>query len=166
MFTQNDIDNLNYLAMDIRNKFVPQQGLCLYMSSLFATCVNKNSVMNAKVAVGGLKINGTVIFKTSQIKDKIDPRVSFVLTDWDGHSWVEIDNLICDVSSFITIESSTTKKELKNIFREYFGDKKYLIDQKDNLSKYDIIYEKSEILEAEQVEILLQNALNQGFIKS
>lgn len=86
---------------------------CLYYSALLYATLVDNTAIKPKFIIGSVKILDQYIFK----HDK-NTSLSFkenISLQWDGHAWIEIDNLIVDLSLFKTIKNLSPT----NIFHEY-----------------------------------------------
>jgi len=93
--------------------------LCLPMSATLYAILKDNHNINAEIATGNLIYNGGYIFKHDF---KISKAKSNTYQEWTGHAWVEIDDLICDLSIFRTIYSDKFTKPCKRELIDYFGE--------------------------------------------
>ncbi|MBX3254917.1 MAG: hypothetical protein KF862_12310 [Chitinophagaceae bacterium] len=73
-----------------------------------------------------------------------------VYQEWVGHAWVELDNLICDLSFFRTLYSDSFDKPYKGELIEVFGKGRgALIASPQQLATLNLIYQPMEELSDE-----------------
>ena len=92
---------------------------CLPLSATLYAVLKDNYQVEAKLVTGNLLYKDNYIFKhefcISKAKDK-------TYQEWAGHAWVEIEELICDLSIFRTIYSDKFTKSCKQELIDYFGE--------------------------------------------
>ena len=146
-----------------RMKVVP--GGCLYYSSILAAMIKDNTAMQSVLSVGTLQISDRIIFGHSPIKPLLNSGKN-VITQWDGHAWVTIDDWICDLSLFQTVFSEKTPHEIKKIVGHMFQDSPaYLIAQKSRLKDNAVIYSEKEVLDDKHMNMLITNSSRLGLFE-
>jgi hypothetical protein len=166
MLTKENISHIAECAEIAAQKMKPIHGGCLYYSSIFAAMINDNTDMRADLVVGSLEVDRTTIFSHSPLKDILNSGNNIV-SQWDGHAWVSIDNLICDMTLFLTIYSGQSPEPIVKRFTNKFGEPKpYLIGQQHKLNKIDVIYSKKETLDDSHITLFIQNAGRLGLFDS
>ena len=120
-------------------KYTPYEPfLCLPLSTLLYVLLKDKYQFDAKLVTGDLKFKTDYIFKQDF---KISEAKDGVLTEWSGHSWVEIDNLICDLSIFRTLYSDQFTKPCKAELIANFGEGRgCLIFEKDKIQPGQLSY--------------------------
>jgi hypothetical protein len=112
---------------------------CLYHSALLYATLRDNTDINPRFIVGSVKILDKYVFK-------LDTKISFNFEknfsiQWDGHAWVEIDNLIIDLSLFKSIKHLNSDNIFhKHIYKYFNGIPNFLIISKEKLEQYKISY--------------------------
>ena len=112
---------------------------CLYYSALLYATLRDNTDINPRFIVGSVKILDKYVFK-------LDTKISFNFEknfsiQWDGHAWVEIDNLIIDLSLFKSIKHLNSDNIFhKHIYKYFNGIPNFLIISKEKLEQYKISY--------------------------
>jgi hypothetical protein len=162
-------ENISYIAECAEvsaQKMKPVHGGCLYYSSMFAAMINDNTSMRADLVVGSLDVENTTIFSHSPLKDILNSG-SNIVSQWDGHAWVTIDDLICDVTLFQTIYSGQSPEPIVKLFSDKFGEPKpYIIGQEHKLKEMNIVYSKKETLDDNHITLFIQNAVRLGLVGS
>ncbi|MGS4881301.1 hypothetical protein [Photobacterium damselae] len=155
-----------YMAEDITKKFKPVDGSCLYMSAILAAMISDNLSVEPRFVTGSLSVAGSKVFSHQPIKPALNQK-SGLIAQWDGHSWVEVDDLIFDLSIFRTVFSEVATLRIKSLFEARFDRRTaYLIGQKSTLIEMGIEYTPLELLSDDDASIFIQNAVRLGLINS
>ncbi|MEG1211223.1 MAG: hypothetical protein RR068_03465 [Hafnia sp.] len=155
-----------YIAENITQNFKPVSGGCLYMSAILAAMMNDHFPVEPRLVTGSLSVEGTKIFSHSPIKPALN-QASDVISQWDGHSWVEVDDFIFDLSIFRTVFSKAVSPHIQRLFDARFPrGTAYLIGQRNKLIEMGIEYISLELLSDDDATIFIQNSDKMGLIKS
>ncbi len=155
MISRNDILMIQYVCENIKTLNIPANG-CLYSTALLYSYLVSETNLTPKFCIGSIKISEKFLFKISE-SITLDLTKNQLL-DWDGHAWVELGNIIIDLSLFDIIQTF----EQNNFFYEsiIFSFKKipnYLIIQKDKLLQYQLDYIAVNELYQNDADILVKN---------
>lgn len=149
--------NLNILEKAVTDvlKHTPYEPfLCLPLSTLLYVLLKDKYHFDAKLVTGDLKFKNDYIFKQDF---RIAEAKDGVLTEWSGHSWVEIDNLICDLSIFRTLYSPQFTKPSKAELITNFGEGRgCLIFEKDKIQPGQLSYIAIDYLPDEMAVAILK----------
>lgn len=114
-----NVEILQEVVSEILRKTPNKPFLCLPLSAHLYAILKDNHSADPKLVTGDLFYKGDYIFKQdfpiAQAKDGI-------FQDWSGHSWVEVEGLICDLSIFRTIYSNNFIKPFKQEILHSFGE--------------------------------------------
>lgn len=88
------------------------------MSASLYAILRDTCKVDARLVTGDLIYNGSYIFKQDYSIKAIKQNF---LSDWSGHAWVEIENMICDLSIFRTIYSDEFTNHCKDKLLTLFG---------------------------------------------
>lgn len=115
--------------------------LCLPMSAILYAILKDKYSANPKLVTGNLKYKNDFVFKQDF---SIQDATSETYQLWAGHAWVEIDNLICDLSFMRTLYSVQFTKSYKTELIELLGEGKGCLiltanDYSNTLLKYEKI---------------------------
>ena len=80
--------------------------------------------IEALAVQGDLKINEFDIFKCRDNIGMPSQNDELIHKQWDGHCWVEIGNILCDLSIFRTAQAEKHPSLLKSYVESNFGDGK------------------------------------------
>jgi hypothetical protein len=153
-----------YIAENITQNFRPVDGSCLYMSALLAAMMNDQFSVETRFVTGSLSVAGYTIFAHNPIKPKLTKK-SDVIEQWDGHAWVELDDLIFDLSVFRTVFSTASTSRIQSLFEARFDrGSAYLVGQKNKLIEMGVVYTPLELLSDDDATIFIQNADRMGLI--
>ncbi|EGR2438201.1 hypothetical protein DYC75_13635 [Vibrio cholerae] len=154
------------MAEIITQNFKPIDGSCLYMSALLAAMINDNLPVETRFVTGSLTVAGSTIFSHTPIKHQLTQK-SHLIEQWDGHAWVELDDLIFDLSIFRTVFSRASPRRIQSLFEARFDrGVAYLVGQKSKLIDKGIEYTALEILSDDDATIFIQNADRMRLINS
>jgi len=108
--------------------------LCLPMSAVLYIKLKENLNLKPKIATGNLYFKKECLFKQDySIVERINSFNDFIIDDWSGHCWVELDDIIIDISIFRTIYSDKFTKICKTEILNTLGKNKgCLIEKKGN----------------------------------
>ncbi|MGJ7546938.1 hypothetical protein [Pseudomonas alloputida] len=101
----------------------PAFGSCVMVSTGFVAIL-KSVGIEAVVILGDLKIDGHFIFECRGNIPGATYEGEVVNATWDGHAWVMLGNLVCDLSIFRTAYALPDFSLLKNFMRHHFGEGK------------------------------------------
>lgn len=163
--TQNElVQEVLYMAENITQNFKPVDGSCLYMSAILAAMINDHLPVATRFVTGSLSVAGSKIFAHQPIKPKLNQK-SGLIAQWDGHAWVEVDDLIFDLSIFRTVFSTAASPHIQTLFEERFDrGTAYLIGQNHKLIEMGVEYTSLELLSDDDATIFIQNADRIGLI--
>lgn len=163
MITSEDINEIVGFGKAILENMPAVHGACLYISAMLVAMINDNTDLKAKLVTGSLAVKGTTIFSHSPIT-KLLSSGSDSMSSWDGHSWVNVSDIIFDFSVFRTVYSEITPNDIQQVFNETFGQISYLIGQNNKLEEMQVIYTQLEELTDADVTALIQSADHIGLI--
>ncbi|UUE46360.1 hypothetical protein [Pectobacterium aroidearum] len=148
----------------IIKKVSPRPGCCLYISALLAGMINDNLPVTARLVVGSLSISGTSIFKHTPILPLLAKNEEMKI-DWDGHAWIAVSGLICDLSLFMTASTIPTPSIIKSVIDNTFKNAPlYLIGQENRLIELGVDYLEMEELDKYYINVFICNAERLGMI--
>ncbi len=112
-----DVGILKQSIDDILECMPHKPFLCLPLSALLYVDLRDNHEIDARLVTGDLSFEDEVIFK----QDFRITEVGDGFRTWAGHAWVKVGDLICDLSIFRTIYSTSFTKTCKLRLIEKFG---------------------------------------------
>ena len=112
---------LKEVVTDILRNIPYRPFLCLPLSATLYAILKDNYNIDARFVTGDLSYKGGYIFKQDF---KISDAKDNTYQDWEGHAWVEIGDLICDLSFFRTLYSDKFTKPFKQELIARFGEGK------------------------------------------
>jgi hypothetical protein len=93
--------------------------LCLPLSALLYVILKDKHNIKSNLVTGSLSFKDEIIFKQDfSIANADKDRLQY----WRGHAWVEIEDMICDLSIFRTLYSSEFTKQCKDELIKTFGE--------------------------------------------
>lgn len=108
------------LTLDV----IPQAfGSCVMVSAGF-TAILKSKGISAVVVLGDLLIEGAYAFKCRGNIPGATYEGEVVDAIWDGHAWVMIGDILCDLSIFRSAYATDRPNILKAFVTQYFGEGK------------------------------------------
>lgn len=151
-----NIETLKQIVSDILSNTPHRPFLCLPLSALLYATLKDHSLADPSLVTGDLFYKKECIFKQDfSIADAKDS----VYQDWAGHAWVEIGELICDLSIFRTIYSDKFTKPFKLEIISFFGEGRgCLIGTKESMLEMHLCYRKQDNLSDD-----LATGIIQGF---
>ncbi|WGW00328.1 hypothetical protein QF117_09265 [Vibrio sp. YMD68] len=160
------VQEVQYIAENITQKFKPVDGSCLYMSATLAAMMNDHLPVETRFVTGSLSVAESKIFAHQAIKPILSQKEG-VIGKWDGHAWVEVDDLIIDLSLFRTVFSKAASLRIQSLFEARFErGTAYLVGQKHKLIEMGVVYTPLELLSDDDATIFIQNAGRMGLINS
>ncbi|MEZ8197062.1 hypothetical protein [Vibrio cortegadensis] len=160
------VQEIRYMAENITQNFKPVDGSCLYMSAMLAAMMNDHLPVDTRFVTGSLSVAESKIFAHQPIKPILSQKEG-VIGEWDGHAWVEVDDLIIDLSLFRTVFSKTASPRIQSLFETRFErGTAYLVGQKHKLIEMGVVYTPLELLSDDDATIFIQNAGRMGLINS
>lgn len=142
-----DREILNSIVVEVLKNIPYKPFLCLPLSAMLYAILNDNLKVETKIATGDLLYKGKYIFKQDF---SISSAKENIYRDWSGHAWVELDNLICDLSFFRTLYSDKFTKPFKKELIEFFGEGKgCLITTSQQMNLWGLSYEAIDYLSDE-----------------
>lgn len=164
MVLKEDIKSINDIIQFVMGKSCRIDNTCLYSSALLYSLVKDNTHLNPKLVAGSLKLNDGIIFSNDPILPVISSGQDFS-GNWNGHAWVEVDELILDASIFMTIKSKSTPHTLQQKFDKIFkGKPDYLIGSRSLLEQSGLFYKSHEEFSNFDATVLLNSGYKAGFI--
>ena len=132
-------------------------GQCTIMSAYLCALLTDEYKLPAVTVAGDLIVSGITAFQTD-IKIQQPNRPDTILDDWQGHCWVEIGGLICDVSICRTADLSSDDSNLKAFIHSKFGKGKGLIAfPVQNAIELDMIYNPKEVLADDIITAIIKS---------
>ncbi len=117
-------DNLAFLKEAINEvlTIVPKNAFnCAMLSGILGAIISDHSKIPVSVIAGHLDYSSKRIFNcTRPIPYSTDKKE--ITEEWDGHCWVEINNLIVDISFFRTMYYGQIPTDLNKQIRAKFGE--------------------------------------------
>ncbi|QFT12987.1 hypothetical protein [Vibrio sp. THAF190c] len=160
------VQEVLYMAENITQSFKPVDGSCLYMSAMLAAMMNDHLPVDTRFVTGSLSVAESKIFDHQPIKQILSQKEG-VISEWDGHAWVEVDDLIIDLSLFRTVFSKAASPRIQSLFEARFErSSAYLVGQKHKLIEMGVVYTPLELLSDDDATIFIQNAGRMGLINS
>lgn len=118
--TEKDIEFIKEINNEVLS-IIPQKAFnCAQLSALLGAVINDNSKIPVVVVSGHLDYLDKRIFncKTPLPYSSDKKEVNEI---WDGHCWVEVPNLVIDISLFRTIYYGNVPENLKEKIVAQFG---------------------------------------------
>lgn len=164
MITRQCIQEIQEMVISVLNVTKKKEYSCLYMSALLFAQINDNLPISPKFVAGSLTLRNELIFSHYPILPALRSNLDFSEL-WNGHAWVEVEDLIFDPSIFFTIYSPSTPKHLQNKFEKTFNGKHdYLIGNRAKLEESGIIYKIYEDLSDDDATVLIRSGFSAGFL--
>lgn len=109
---------LKKTCLEILTNMPHRPFLCLPLSAALYAFLKDRHNIDSKIVTGNLYFEDKCIFKQDY---KISEATDGVFREWAGHAWVEIEDLVCDLSFFRTLYSQNFTKPFKDKLVERFG---------------------------------------------
>ncbi|MCA8601948.1 hypothetical protein [Escherichia coli] len=163
MLTREYIQQIQEMMIDLLEKTNKKESACLYMTALLCAVIQDNLSVTPRFVTGSLTLNKRLVFSHEPIRSILISGRDFS-GDWDGHSWVEIEDYIFDPSIFWTIYSQSTPQDLQTEFENAFNGKySFLIGSRTELEKLGVIYKIDEELSNDAISTLINSGCVAGF---
>lgn len=108
-------------AKDTLTAVAPGFGSCVMISAGLVAILRAHYSIPAVALLGDLLINDVPVFKCSGNIPMPSYEGEVVNATWDGHCWVEIAGMICDLSVFRSAYAIQGPSLLKGFILENFG---------------------------------------------
>lgn len=156
-FLLKDSNPIGQSALKALNDIPRGFGRCVIMSAYLCALLTDEYKLPAVTVAGELIISGIPAFQTDvMIQQPNQPDI--ILDDWQGHCWVEIGGLICDVSICRTADLSPDGSNLKAFIHSKFGIGKGLIAfPVQNAVEQDMIYTPKEVLSDDIITAIIKS---------
>ena len=122
-FQITDPDVIVSAARQTLDSIPPSFGSCVMVSAGF-TAILKSKGIPAVVVLGDLLINGQYAFECRGNIPGATYEGEFVEAKWDGHAWVMLAGVLCDLSIFRSAYATKTPSNLKTFISQQFGEGK------------------------------------------
>ena len=116
-----EIDVLSEPVQSTLASVPPTFGSCVMISTGLAAALQTHYSIPAIVVLGTLSINGSSVFECKENIPLSNDKETIKESNWDGHCWVEIDGIICDLSIFRSAYRVSNKSVLNSYIRSNFG---------------------------------------------
>ncbi|MGY3301808.1 hypothetical protein ACVK1X_001086 [Pseudomonas sp. PvR086] len=120
-FQITDPDVIVSAARQTLESIPPSFGSCVMVSAGF-TAILKSQKIPAVVVLGELLINGQYAFECRGNIPGATYEGEFVDAKWDGHAWVMLAGVLCDLSIFRSAYATKTPSNLKTFISQQFGE--------------------------------------------
>jgi len=139
----------------------PSFGSCVMISSGLVSILKIDYSISAIAVLGDLKINNKTIFKCDSNIATENQTNNTIVQNWDGHCWVEVAGVICDLSIFRTAYRLNKPSILKDYILSSFGTGKgALVSTFESLPK-DMEFIPKFILNNNQISAVLSGLASQ-----
>lgn len=122
-FENADTDVIVRAARQTLEVIPPSFGSCVMVSAGFVAIL-KSVGVEAVVILGDLKIDGRFVFICRGNIPGATYDGEVVEATWDGHAWVMLGDMICDLSIFRSAYSSPQPNHLQTFINRHFGEGK------------------------------------------
>jgi len=102
----------------------PSFGSCVMISSGLVSILRSQYSIPAIAVLGTLNINGSTVFECKENIPLFNNDEEAIESIWDGHCWVEIDGVICDLSIFRSAYRINSSSVLYKYIQSNFGEGK------------------------------------------
>lgn len=155
--TENDQSQLANVGRQLLSVFPPIPGACLLMSALYAARLQELVAGPILVIAGGLSVGSEHVFGAGGQFD--GKRFDQSNPSWDGHAWVELGDLVADVSIFRTAYSGQSHPLLRESIAKTYGRGRGLMIRRSGDASDGLTYEPQYVLTEDQVTGLARGAL-------
>lgn len=156
-FTLTDTGPISQSSLKTLDHIQKGFGQCTIMSAYLCALLTDEYKLPAVTVAGDLIVSGITAFQTD-IKIQQPNKPDTILDDWQGHCWVEIGGLICDVSICRTADLSSDGSNLKAFIHSKFGKGKGLIAfPVQNAIELDMIYNPKEVLADDIITAIIKS---------
>ena len=133
----------------------PQFGSCVMLSGAFVVALSVHYSIPAIAVVGDLMIHGKPVFKCNGNIPMPEKNNEILNTTWDGHCWVEIGGVICDLSIFRSAYNINRPSLLSTFITSEFGEGKGAILSAPEALPYGMEYVPKHVLNDKQLEAII-----------
>lgn len=126
-FTLTDTTPIIQASNQVLTQTPKKFGLCTVMSSYLSSLLTDEYNLPAVVVAGDLIINGIPAFQTDQRIQTHNHSSDIIIDNWKGHCWVEVGEMICDISIGRTADLAPAISNLKRFIHQNFGEGKGLL---------------------------------------
>jgi hypothetical protein len=135
-------------------------GACATMSAAWVALLRDRCNIPAVAVAGDLTIEARTIFVCAS--NLPESTTGTEITAWDGHCWIEIANVVGDVSIFRTARTSNRLSRLRAFIEENFGlEQGLLLCRRPKLAQMKMTYEPRYVLTEAQINGLLRGLRHQ-----
>ncbi|MDZ4077620.1 MULTISPECIES: hypothetical protein [Hydrocarboniphaga] len=120
-FRLTDTRPLAASARELMGNIEPMPGACALLSATWALYLRDRFNIPAVVVAGDLKVAGQWVFRGTSALPPMGNTGAIIRGSWKGHCWIEIDNLIGDLSLFRTAYSRPPESVLRQFVESTFG---------------------------------------------
>ena len=114
---------LNDPIQQILASVKPEFGSCVMLSDALALYLSSQYSVPAIAVVGDLNLFGKPVFKCNG-NIPTPKNNEIIKQNWDGHCWVEIGGVVCDISIFRSAYNTNRPSRLKQFITSEFGEGK------------------------------------------
>lgn len=119
-YTLSSPDELAEIVTTTLASIPPAFGTCVMMSAGLVAALRAHSIP-AIAVLGDLVVEDIAVFKCSENLPSPSYEGEVINANWDGHCWVEIAGMICDISVFRSAYTTQGSSLLKKFVIEQFG---------------------------------------------
>ena len=153
-----DTETLQNAINDILSNVPSEPFLCLPLSSILCATLKDNHGIDCHVVTGSLRFEDQIIFKHDF---NISGLNNNNLQHWSGHSWVQINELIVDLSFFRTLYSPQFTKSCKDELVNHFGKGRgCIVANNEQMISNKLFYTPVETLTDSDVTAVIKGYLN------
>lgn len=138
----------------------PAFGSCVMLSGALVAALAAHYSIPAIAVIGDLSIQGHKIFKCNGNIPLPQNNDEILNTSWDGHCWVEIGGVICDLSIFRSAYNTRKPSILKNYISSHYGEGKGAILSPPELLLPDMEYEPKYVLTDKHLEAIINGLIS------
>lgn len=139
---------------DIPRRF----GMCTIMSAYLCALLTDDFKLPAITVAGDLIIQDIPAFQTDKRIQTSENQDDIIIDDWQGHCWVEVGGLICDVSISRTADLAPDGSNLKAFVHSKFGKGRGLVAfPVENAYNEGMIYSPKEVLSDAVITAILNS---------
>ncbi len=114
--------------------------LCLQLSAMLYAELEKFN-LKPKLITGSLSYKNELLFNIDYSLNNTNTDSAVITGDWGGHAWIELDDLIIDLTICRTIYSDKFNKKCKTEIIQRMGEGRgcLIIDKSNNLTGFEYI---------------------------
>lgn len=118
------IESLSAPIKKTLTRVPPSFGSCAMISAGLVSILEVEYSIPAIAVLGDLNIQGSSVFKCRDNLPLENQSNEALVQNWDGHCWVEVDSIICDLSIFRTAYRINKPSVLRSYILSTFGEGK------------------------------------------